>query len=99
MIAEVGSSRARPGSTGISWPACTRQNEAGFAGPAAETEAVAFDVVHAEVRLVDAIGTQWSHAYRAEGDQSCALGRASGNTPEEQSRPHNGEIAADESGP
>ena len=39
-----------------------------------ETELVALDVLHHKARLVDAIGRQQSHAYRAERDQSCAFG-------------------------
>src|SRR4029453_10259385 len=39
-----------------------------------ETELVALDVLHHEARLVVAIGRQEPHAYRAERDQSRALG-------------------------
>src|SRR2546430_2208892 len=39
-----------------------------------ETELVALDVLHHQARLVDAIGEQQSHAYRAEREQSCAFG-------------------------
>jgi hypothetical protein len=43
-------------------------------GHSVETELVALDVLHHEARLFDAIGPQVSHTYRAERDQSCALG-------------------------
>ena len=39
-----------------------------------ETELVALDVLHHDARLVDVIGRQQSHAYRAERDQPCAFG-------------------------
>jgi len=39
-----------------------------------EAELVALDVLHHEAGLVDAIGRQESHAYRAEREQPCALG-------------------------
>jgi len=45
-----------------------------------ETELVALDVLHHEARLVVAIGTQESHAYRAKRDQSCAFGLKGGQT-------------------
>ena len=43
-------------------------------GHSVETELVALDVLHHDARLVVAIGTQKLHAYRAERDQSCAVG-------------------------
>src|SRR6476469_8275821 len=43
-------------------------------GHSVETELVALDVLHHDARLVVVIGSQQSHAYRAERDQSCAFG-------------------------
>ena len=59
--------------------------------PLVETDLVAFDVLHHQTRLIDAIRTQKSHAYRAERDQSGAFRLQSGQalfTNEPASDPH-----------
>ncbi len=50
----------------------------GTSRPSVEAELVALDVLHHEARLVEAVGTQQSHACCAERYQSCALGLEGG---------------------
>lgn len=54
-------------------PAAEGTRRRTFVATSVEAELVALDVLHHEARLVDAIGTQQSHAYRAERGQSCAF--------------------------
>ena len=49
-----------------------------MAGNLVQVELVALDVLHHEARLVDVIGRQQPHAYRAERDQPCAFGLKDG---------------------
>jgi hypothetical protein len=58
-------------------------------GPSVDTELVALDVLHRDARIIAVI--QRSHVYRAERDQSCALGLKCGEalfTYESGANPH-----------
>ena len=58
-------------------------------GHSVETELVALDVLHRDARIIAVI--QGSHVYRAERDQSCALGLKCGEalfTHESGADPH-----------